>query len=195
MLPPLSLIQRRTLNQLQKLRAAGGYEPSYRELAKSLGLASPASVHVHLKTLETKGYLRRDEHGRLVPIMGVTHAAMTIPIRWRIINVQIEPLAEQELYSVPASLVGSGEHSLYLMADNSYRDMHIISGDYLVVEDTMIAKNNDTVITSADNRTVIRRFFRENNTFRLQALDPSVPPLLVPHVKIIGVIRGVIRKP
>ena len=195
MLPPLSLIQRRTLNQLQKLRAAGGYEPSYRELAKSLGLASPASVHVHLKTLETKGYLRRDEHDHLVPILGITHSAMTIPTRWRIINVQIEPMAEPELYSVPTSLVGNGEHSLYLMADDSYRDMHIISGDYLVVEDTILAKNGDTVIAVVDKHTVIRRFYRESNVFRLQALDPNVTPLLVPHVEIIGVIRGLIRKP
>ena len=37
-----------------------GYGPTVREICKSLGLSSPSTVHVHLKSLEDKGYINRD---------------------------------------------------------------------------------------------------------------------------------------
>jgi repressor LexA len=190
---PLTSTQRRTLNQLQKLRAEGGYEPSYRELAKSLGLASPASVHIHLKTLEAKGYLRRDSNGHLVPVQGTTHAAMTLPVRWKLSGGKLEPVAEHEVRAIPSSLASSGECSLYLVEDGSYLDMHIVAGDCLVVEDSSSARNNDTVVATADSRTVVRRYQRDGNTYRLQPLDPNVAPLLVERIEVLGIVRGLIR--
>src|SRR3989442_10614821 len=36
-----------------------GYSPSYEEIARGLNLASLATVHKHITTLETKQYLKR----------------------------------------------------------------------------------------------------------------------------------------
>src|SRR6185295_12596946 len=36
-----------------------GYSPSYEEIARGLGLASLATVHKHISTLEAKQYLKR----------------------------------------------------------------------------------------------------------------------------------------
>src|SRR5438477_3257190 len=36
-----------------------GYSPSYEEIARGLNLASLATVHKHISTLETKQYLKR----------------------------------------------------------------------------------------------------------------------------------------
>ena len=37
-----------------------GYGPTVREVCQALGLSSPSTVHVHLKALEEKGYIKRD---------------------------------------------------------------------------------------------------------------------------------------
>ncbi|MGD7731402.1 transcriptional repressor LexA [Propionibacteriaceae bacterium G57] len=52
--------QRRILEVIRDAVAAHGYPPSIREMGEAVGLASPSSVSHQLKTLETKGFLRRD---------------------------------------------------------------------------------------------------------------------------------------
>ena len=37
-----------------------GYPPSVREIGSAVGLASPSTVHMHLKVLQERGYIRRD---------------------------------------------------------------------------------------------------------------------------------------
>ena len=37
-----------------------GYGPTVREIGEAVDLSSPSTVHVHLKTLEEKGYIIRD---------------------------------------------------------------------------------------------------------------------------------------
>ena len=39
-----------------------GYPPSVREIGTAVGLASPSTVHMHLKSLEEKGYIHRDQN-------------------------------------------------------------------------------------------------------------------------------------
>jgi len=54
--------QRRILEVIKDAVDARGYPPSIREMAESVGLASSSSVAHQLKTLEQKGFLRRDPH-------------------------------------------------------------------------------------------------------------------------------------
>ena len=37
-----------------------GYPPSVREIGAAVGLASPSTVHMHLKVLEERGLIKRD---------------------------------------------------------------------------------------------------------------------------------------
>lgn len=191
---PLTRTQRRILTQLQRLHAEGGYQPSYRELAASLGLQSPASVHTHLKTLEAKGYLRRDVAGKLTPINGATHQAMTLPVRWRI-SGRAAPLAVPgfEQRAVPATPDTPDEHFLCLVADDSYLDMHMLPGDCLVAADVTSARNGDVVLAETPQGTAVRRYHRDGNDHRLHALSPAVAPLVTQRIKILGIVRGVIR--
>jgi len=54
--------QRRILEVIKDAVDARGYPPSIREMAESVGLASSSSVAHQLKSLEQKGFLRRDPH-------------------------------------------------------------------------------------------------------------------------------------
>ncbi|GAA1428774.1 transcriptional repressor LexA [Microlunatus lacustris] len=52
--------QRRILEVIKEAVDSRGYPPSIREMGESVGLASSSSVAHQLKTLEQKGFLRRD---------------------------------------------------------------------------------------------------------------------------------------
>ncbi len=54
--------QWRVLEVIREQVETRGYPPSIRELGDAVGLASSSSVAHQLKTLEQKGYLRRDPH-------------------------------------------------------------------------------------------------------------------------------------
>ena len=53
--------QMEILDFIEDFQEENGYSPSVREICAAVGLSSTSSVHQHLKSLEVKGYLIRDE--------------------------------------------------------------------------------------------------------------------------------------
>jgi hypothetical protein len=58
--PRLTARQRKVLRVIREWVDEYGYPPSVREIGDAVGLQSTSSVHHQLRTLERKGYLRRD---------------------------------------------------------------------------------------------------------------------------------------
>ena len=52
--------QQAVMDSIKRCIEEKGYGPTVREICADLGLSSPSTVHVHLKTLEQKGYIVRD---------------------------------------------------------------------------------------------------------------------------------------
>lgn len=51
--------QEETLTFIKKYMVSHGFPPSVREICAGMGLSSPATAHTHLKELETKGFIRK----------------------------------------------------------------------------------------------------------------------------------------
>lgn len=67
--------QRKVLEVIRDWVERFGYPPSVREIGDAVGLTSTSSVHHQLRTLERKGYLRRDPHRtRAVDVRGPDEA-------------------------------------------------------------------------------------------------------------------------
>src|SRR5690625_3042377 len=56
----LSNRQQMILDYIKSEVEIKGYQPSVREIASAVGLASSSTVHGHLARIESKGYIRRD---------------------------------------------------------------------------------------------------------------------------------------
>ena len=52
--------QQQVLDVVEQYMEENGYPPTVREIGDAVGLASPSTVHAHLKALELSGDLRRD---------------------------------------------------------------------------------------------------------------------------------------
>jgi repressor LexA len=62
-----------------------GYGPTVREVCQTLGLSSPSTVHVHLKALEDKGYIKRDPlKSRSIALTYPIDDMPPLPSAWRV---------------------------------------------------------------------------------------------------------------
>ena len=82
-----------------KDRAQYGLPPSVREICKATGLKSTSTVHLHLKTLEDMGYIRREAGlNRAIHIEGAEQVSR-VPILGRVTaGVPILAVEEVEGY-------------------------------------------------------------------------------------------------
>ena len=72
--------QRKVLEVIRDWVERFGYPPSVREIGDAVGLTSTSSVHHQLRTLERKGYLRRDPHRtRAVDVRGPDDVTADVP--------------------------------------------------------------------------------------------------------------------
>lgn len=198
---PLSKKQKRVLEAIVALLHHHGYTPSFRELAETLGLSSPASVHEHVERLREKGYLRPGSGSRIEVLPSVLRfdKAVILPLAGLITAGEpIEAIQERETIAVPAQLVMDGLNSYVLQVrGRSMIEDGILDGDYVVIERNPSPQNGDVVVALLDNAyATLKRFYREAGRIRLQPANRELKPIYVrPNdLSIQGVVRAVIRQ-
>ena len=105
-------------------------------------------------------------------------------------------LAEEtagEFMTLPEEIVGRGDHFMLEIRGDSMITAGILNGDYVVVKKQETANNGDIVIAMMDGDATCKRFFKEENHFRLQPENPTMAPIIVDDVTILGKVTAVIR--
>jgi len=185
-----------------------GYSPSYEEIAEGMQLASLATVHKHIQTLETKQYLRRGfNQSRSLELSPnfmrdwkQEHAApaqLEIAIQGRIAaGVPVEAFAGQETLNFTEMLSDRDLYALQVRGESMIED-HICDGDFVLIERTQEVRNGDIVVALVRGvETTLKRFYRENGMARLQPANAAMQPILVPmeDLQIQGKLLAVLRK-
>lgn len=186
--------------------------PSVREIGEEIGLSSPSSVHVHLKVLEDKGYIKRQgsksrsmsitEKGEPEKAAGKSPAPVsedrdiaTLPLVGRV-AAGSPILAEQnieEQIKLPIALVGDQNSFLLTVKGNSMIDAGIFDGDIVVVRETANAHNGEIVVAMIDEGATVKTFYQEKDCIRLQPQNPALEPIFTRDAKILGVVTGLFR--
>ncbi|GEN33589.1 MULTISPECIES: transcriptional repressor LexA [Aneurinibacillus] len=202
----LSSRQLAILDYIKKEVKEKGYPPSVREIGEAVGLASSSTVHGHLARLEKKGLIRRDptkpraievldgERGGAaaletvrtvtVPVMGKVTAGMPI--------TAVENI--EEYFVLPENIVGNDTVYMLRIQGESMIDAGILDGDYVIVRQQQTANNGDIVVAmTEEDEATVKRFFKEKNHIRLQPENPTMAPILLPAVTILGKVIGVYR--
>ena len=106
--------QKNILQVIKKLIAKNGYPPTVREIGKEANLSSPATIHFHLKQLEEKGYIKKDDNKNrtleiLVPneYLQQDDSVVEVPLLGKVTaGTPIEAIENpEELFSLPANLI------------------------------------------------------------------------------------------
>jgi repressor LexA len=196
----LSKRQSEVLNFVKSFVKDYDYAPSYREIAEACGISSPATIHQHIQTLKSKGFLQLDPSAprslaltSKVMKMGKT---IELPLLGLITAGEpIEAIEENETIGVPADLVRDDNAYVLKVKGTSMIEDGILSGDYVVVERNHSPKNGEVVVALLNNAYVtLKKFYRETNRIRLQPANSTMKPIFCKDVAIRGIVRAIIRK-
>ncbi len=216
--------QRKVLEVIRDWVERFGYPPSVREIGDAVGLTSTSSVHHQLRTLERKGYLRRDPHRtRAVDVRGPDDVAADEPDTAAVAEVgqdgaagplarHPEPafvpllgdiaaggpiLAEQAVQSVfplPREIVGEGTLFLLNVRGDSMVEAAIRDGDWVVVRQQPVAENGEIVAAMIEGEATVKTLRRRDGHVWLMPANPAYDPIPGDEATVLGRVVAVLRR-
>ncbi|MDT5222753.1 MAG: repressor LexA [Mycobacterium sp.] len=205
--------QRTILEVIRASVSTRGYPPSIREIGDAVGLTSTSSVAHQLRTLERKGYLRRDANRpRAVDVRGaddvmtppVTEVAGSdalpeptyVPVLGRIAagGPILAEEAVEDVFPLPRELVGEGTLFLLKVVGESMVEAAICDGDWVVVRQQNVADNGDIVAAMIDGEATVKTFKRAGGQVWLMPHNPAFDPIPGNDATVLGKVVTVIRK-
>ncbi len=174
-----------------------GYGPTVREIGKAYGIRSPNGVMCHLKALEKKGLITREEHmSRAIALTDQPQLKRTsLPLAGTI-AAGTPVLAVEDMERVDfAPLFREEDHFCLRVKGDSMIDDQIAEGDFAVIRRQRTARDGDIVAALVDGSdATLKRFYKEKNRFRLQPANSRLKPIYSDDVEVLGVLVGVIRQ-
>ena len=186
-----------------------GFPPTLREIGEHFNIRSTNGVNDHLKALEKKGHLRREDlksramrpvlpdgSGELVAMRRGTFATGTggvelvsesddmaeIPILGRVAAGQPILAIEQATDTVRIDRVLIGGHREVFglrIVGESMIEDGIFDGDYVFVNKTPSARAGDIVVAMIEGEATVKRYYPEGETIRFQPANAQMEPILV----------------
>jgi repressor LexA len=203
--------QQKVLATIKDAIELRGYPPSMREIGTAVGLTSSSSVAHQLKTLEEKGFLRRDPKRPralevfLPEVMAARRsignaeettydetgigdarpAASYVPVVGRIAAggpILAEERVE-DVFPLPKQLAG-----------DSMIDAAICNGDYVVIRQQPTADNGEIVAAMIDGEATVKTFQRKDGQVWLLPHNDAYEPIDGTHATILGKVTAVLRR-
>ena len=192
------------LDYLKKFIAEHGYPPAVREICEGLKLSSPATVHTHLKELEKKGFInKQDSKFRTIEICGDNEympqdEVVSVPLLGRVAcGNPIEAIENpEEFFQLPASLIPSNKAIFTLeCSGDSMINAGIFDKDIVIVAQQPTCNNGDIVVAmTEDNDVTLKRFYKEADHIRLQPENDALDPIILRNCTVLGKAIGLYRK-
>jgi repressor LexA len=195
--------QREILDFITRSIAKRGYPPTLREIGSHFGIKSTNGVNDHLRALEKKGYLHREDlkSRALRPIVS-TGQTVEVPILGKVAAGQ--PLLATRNYDdtvkVDRFFIGQNREVFALrVKGESMIEDGIFDGDYVFVRKQLQASAGDIVVAMIEDEATVKRYYPEGDTIRFQPANATMQPIMVrkrdwKSVNLIGVVIGIYRK-
>ena len=215
--------QRQILDFITQSIDGRGYPPTLREIGVHFGIRSTNGVNDHLKALEKKGYITREDlksramrpvtarfeelspaGAEVIPIerARASDDAYDVPILGRV--AAGEPLLAvenvEDTVRVDRFFLGSHREVFGLrVVGESMIDDGIHDGDYVFVKKSSDAKPNDIVVAMIEGEATVKRYKPGRDAIEFLPANAAMSPIVVRRsefrsVDILGVVVGVYRK-
>ena len=215
----LTAKQRELLIFIDQRLGETGISPSFDEMREALDLKSKSGVHRLISALEERGFIRRlPNRARALEVVNMpeinapassvtplrsarpapANDTIDIPLHGRIAaGTPIEALQGTETFSVPAALLGPGEHYALEVSGDSMVEEGILDGDFALIRKVDVAREGEIVVALVNNEeATLKTFRREGNMVRLDPANRHYEPQRYrpDQVQIQGRLAGLIRR-
>ena len=218
----LTAKQNELLNFIHVRLGETGVSPSFEEMKEALDLKSKSGVHRLINALEERQFIRRlPNRARALevlrmpelmrkappplvaappkrPVPEPANDVLEIPLHGRIAaGVPIEALEGQSSLSVPAALLGPGDHYALEVAGDSMVEAGILDGDYALIHRTEQARDGQIVVALIDEMEATLKYFRrEGSMIRLDPANRAYDPQRYSpaQVRVQGRLAGLLRR-
>lgn len=209
--------QQMVLDFIRQSIADRGYPPTLREIGARMGIRSTNGVNDHLRALERKGYLtREDMKSRALrptgPELGGTDVpaipanddgdVVEVPILGRV-AAGLPLLAEEHVIDtvrIERGLFRGGREVFGLRVHgDSMIEAGILSGDYIFVKKQLTANRGDMVVALIGDEATVKYYFPEKDYIRFQPANRTMAPILVRATDfrptmLLGIVVGMFRR-
>ncbi len=197
--------QKQILDFINLFHEREGFPPSLREICKALGLVSTGSLIKHIRSLESKGFIKGTPGSkRAWKIVDPTYKKEAfIPLFGQIAAgrpILAQENKEEELPINP-SFFGSSEAFALRVKGDSMIEAHIQDGDLAIIRPQQEAENGSTVaviVEDIEPEATLKIFKIDNDQIELHPANEFYEPLVFKgkdrsKIKILGKLIGVIR--
>jgi len=184
-----------------------GFPPTLREIGEHFQIRSTNGVNDHLKALEKKGHLRREDlksramrpvlpdgSGELVPMRRMAQGTggvelvtsdddlAEVPILGKVAAGQPILAVENatDTVKVDRVLLGGAREvfGLRIVGESMIED-GIFDGDYVFVKKTPSAKTGEIVVAMIEGEATVKRYYPEGDRIRFQPANQNMQPIIV----------------
>ncbi|MBX3161526.1 MAG: transcriptional repressor LexA [Polyangiaceae bacterium] len=215
--------QEQTLDFIRKCIEEHGYPPTLREIGEFMGIRSTNGVNDHLRALERKGYLRREDmKSRALRVVDPTDGmgpgasapandpapsassedTLEIQVLGRV-AAGLPLLAEENVVDtvrIDRARVRSNGRSVFGLRvhGDSMIEAGILNGDLLFVRQQSNATRGDIVVALIGDEATVKYYYPENDYVRFQPANSGMAPILVRasdfrDTMLLGVVVGLYR--
>ncbi len=214
--------QHLVLQFIQESIAERGYPPTLREIGARMGIRSTNGVNDHLRALERKGYLKREDMKSRALRPTVLGQQLTLddasealgdktPANDDLLEIKVlgrvaagaPILADEHVLDtvrVDRSMVrGTGEVFGLRVSGDSMIEAGIHTGDILFVRRQHTARRGEIVVALIGDEATCKYYYPEADYIRFQPANKDMAPILVRAVDfrstmLLGVVVGLYRK-
>lgn len=195
--------QRQVLDFISDSIRKRGYPPTLREIGSHFGIRSTNGVNDHLRALEKKGYLHREDlKSRALRPIVTEEEFVEIPVLGKVAAGQ--PMLAVQNYEdtvkVDRFFIGQNREVFALrVKGESMIEAGIFDGDYVFIRKQLQASAGEIVVAMIGDEATVKYYYPEGDTIRFQPANAAMSPILVRKkdfrsVNLLGVVIGVYRK-
>jgi repressor LexA len=185
-----------------------GYPPTLREIGARMGIRSTNGVNDHVRALERKGYLTREDMksralrptnlgnanggalnghmedlgGGLTPLAANDEDLVEVQVLGRV-AAGLPLFAEEHVIDtvrIDRGLLKGGREVFGLRVQgDSMIDAGILSGDYIFVRKQLTAGRGEIVVALIGDEATVKYFYPEKDYVRFQPANKTMAPILV----------------
>lgn len=196
--------QEAVLNFIEQFQSGYGKSPTLREMREHFGVSSDNSVLKHIKALEEKGYIQKDDTPRGIHLLTKLKEKLDAKLNFELPVLGFIPaggpvITEEYVdrwMSVGEDLAKNAtDYFILQVRGESMIDAGIFEGDLVIVDTKKEPRDGDVVVALVDNANTLKRFIKKGGKVFLKAENAKYDDIYPENELMVqGVVHTLIRK-